>query len=132
MPSEEPQLDIVKLLSQINVEPVKKAPLEADPRTKDESRDLEYERKYAELENLKDHFKQRKKYARLIVNLACGWMIAVFVMMLLQGFAWKGFHLSDSIVLAALGTTTANIFGVLLIVTKYFFPSDSFKPPDSH
>jgi uncharacterized membrane protein YjjP (DUF1212 family) len=132
MPSEEPQLNIAQLLSQINVEPVKKAPREADLQTRVESRDLDYERKLAVLENLKDHFIQRKKYARLILILACGWVIAVFVMLLLQGFTWWGFHLSDSIILAALGTTTANIFGVLLIVTKYFFPSDSTKPPDSH
>ena len=127
MPGEEPHLDFAKLLASINVEPVKNASPIADPQTTTEHLDLEYERKKAELEHLKDHFQQRKKYARRILNLTCAWIFAVFALLLLDGFAWKGFHLSDSIILTALGTTTANIVGVLVIVAKYFFPSDSSK-----
>jgi hypothetical protein len=128
MPSEGPQRDIAKLLASINVEPVKNAPPIPDLNTNAEHLDLEYERGKADLDHLKDHFQQRKKYARRILNLTYVWIIAVLGLLLLDGFGWRGFHLADSIILAALGTTTADIFGVLLIVMKYFFPSDSPPP----
>ncbi|MGA2561870.1 MAG: hypothetical protein ABSF17_19535 [Terracidiphilus sp.] len=133
MASEESKFDLVKALASINVDPVKNAPNLADGYSNAERLDLDYERQKAELENLIDHQKQRKKFAGRIFYLTCAWITAVFGVLILDGFSWRGFHLSDSIVLAALGTTTANIIGVLLIVTNYFFPSTSLpnKSPDA-
>jgi hypothetical protein len=54
--------------------------------------------------------------------LTCIWIAGIYALMLLEGFAYWAFHLSDSIMLAAIGSTTANIIGVFLIVTRYFFP----------
>jgi hypothetical protein len=65
---------------------------------------------------------ERKKYAKRIFGLTCIWVVGIYALLLLQGFGYKGFHLSDQILLAAIGSTTANIIGVFLIVTRYFFP----------
>jgi hypothetical protein len=45
---------------------------------------------------------------------------------MLQGFGsllGMPFKLSDSIVLAMIGSTTANVLGILYIVAKYLFPN---------
>jgi len=70
---------------------------------------------------LDQDIKERKKYAFRIFLLVAFWITAVLVIIILQGFSVCGFHLSDSILLAAIGSTTANVIGILIIVIKYLF-----------
>jgi hypothetical protein len=98
---------------------------EPDFNTKLEQSKIEIDHHKAQVENFRQDMGQRKKYAKYIFVLTCVWVLGVYALMLLQGFGyfWKyAFHLTDSIVLAAIGSTTANIVGVFLIVTRYFFP----------
>lgn len=70
---------------------------------------------------------ERKKCAMRFLMLACAWVLIVALILFLQGFCAQGcrsvrFSLSDSILLAAIGSTTANIFGILYVVAHYLFP----------
>ncbi len=114
----EPALD----LESINASQMEAVPDTADPKTVGEEKAIARDRKRAEVESYRQDTSERKKYARNIFILTCLWVIGVYVLLLFQGFQYRGFRLSDSIVLAAIGSTTANIVGVFLIVTRYFFP----------
>jgi hypothetical protein len=100
---------------------------EPDPNTLKEKEDLEKVRYGAQTEGQKQDIKERKKYAQLFFYLSCAWLVAIVAILMLQGFGfsfWKApFHLSDSIVLAMIGSTTANVLGILYIVAKYLFPN---------
>jgi hypothetical protein len=77
--------------------------------------------KQAELDKFYSNLKQQKLYAKLIYVLTSVWVFAIFALLIFQGFQICGFHLSDSVILAAIGSTTADIVGVFLIVTRYVF-----------
>jgi amino acid permease len=99
---------------------------EPDPNTLKEKEDLEKVRYGAQTEGQKQDIQERKKYAQLFFYLSCAWLVAIVVIIMLQGFGafWKTpFKLSDSIVLAMIGSTTANVLGILYIVAKYLFPN---------
>jgi hypothetical protein len=81
----------------------------------------------------------RRVYARQIFTLIIGWLSAILLVLLLHGFSskpaplflfhglgsqWKigSFQLSDSVLLALIGGTTASVLGLFAIVAKYFFP----------
>ena len=50
-------------------------------------------------------------------------MIFVGVILLLDGYTENKFDISDSVAMTLLGTTTANILALFVIVAKYLFPS---------
>src|ERR1700744_2632524 len=79
----------------------------------------------AELDSFKQDTGERKRHAKNIFKLTCVWVAGIYLLLLFQGFGgvykWP-FHLSDSLMLAAIGSTTANIIGVFYIVVRYFFP----------
>jgi hypothetical protein len=79
-------------------------------------------KKKAELDSYTSDTASRKEYAKKIFVLTCLWVGGIYVLLLFQGFGYNGFRLGDSVMLAAIGSTTANIIGVFLIVTRYFFP----------
>jgi len=66
---------------------------------------------------------QREKYARHTFWLVCGWIVLIFVLLLLQGFSgYIGYRpLSDSVLIALISSTTINIIGTLIIVLKFIF-----------
>lgn len=88
----------------------------------DAERELELERKKQEATFALDNHKARIRYSRYIFVLVCIWLTAVLVVCIAQGIPRIGFHLSDSILITLLGTTTANVIGVLIIVLRYLFP----------
>ena len=63
---------------------------------------------------------QRKKFAEKIFNFVSIYMYLVFFVLILSGCENK-FYLSDSVLITLLGTTTANVIGVLIIVVTYLF-----------
>ncbi|MBN2019423.1 MAG: hypothetical protein JW749_04290 [Sedimentisphaerales bacterium] len=83
------------------------------------------------LENYRIHreIRLRRKYARRIFVLIVIWLAAMITIVLLQGsngsdfFGYEiCFKLSDNIVLALIGGTTANIFFIFHFVLKYLYP----------
>ena len=67
---------------------------------------------------------ERKKYAKHYYNLVRFWVWAVLVLLLLQGVlaACRLEFLSDAVLMTLLGTTTATIISIVLIVATYLFP----------
>lgn len=85
---------------------------------------------------------ERKTYAGRIFYLICGWLILVGLVILLSGFSesapvlkigingivlvdfqWgSSFKLSDPVLLAIVGSTTATVLGLFAIVANYLFP----------
>jgi hypothetical protein len=121
-PNDEAALTKVELDS-INAAPVERAQDEPDAQTNLES--FEREKQKAELDSFRQDTGERKRYARNIFILTCTWVGAIYILLIFQGFGglWRwNFHLTDSIILTAIGSTTANIVGVFLIVARYFFP----------
>ena len=62
---------------------------------------------------------ERKIYASKLFWLVACWMLAVFSILLLQGF--KVFQLENTVLVALLSTTSVNMIGLFVIVTKYLF-----------
>lgn len=91
-----------------------------DDSAKAEEREIETGKKRAELGGIKQDITARRNYARRIFYLIVWWLIAVFVLLLLQGF--RVIYLSDSVLLALIGGTTANVLGIFMVVVWYLFP----------
>ncbi len=72
---------------------------------------------------LRQDINERKKYASGIFSLCGIWIFAVFLLLTAQGIAhWTYFNLPQPVLLAAIGSTTANIIAVFVIVARYLFP----------
>ena len=111
--------------------------------------EVEHERqkKRVELKGLRQDIKARKRYARNIFTLIVCWLIAIFLILLFQGFsgakdgylsfafdnlhvqASLSFKLSDSVLIALIGGTTANVLGLFIFVVQYLFPKRNPDKP---
>lgn len=63
---------------------------------------------------------QRKNYAKNVFIFVMAYMVIVLAILFIQGFC-TCFYLSDSVLITLLGTTTANVISVLVIVMAYLF-----------
>lgn len=63
---------------------------------------------------------QRKGFAISVFALVSLYLAAVLTILFIQGFS-KSFCLSDSVLITLLGTTTANVISILVIVVTYLF-----------
>lgn len=63
---------------------------------------------------------QRKGFAISVFTLVSLYLAAVLTILFIQGFS-KSFYLSDSVLITLLGTTTANVISILVIVVTYLF-----------
>lgn len=78
-----------------------------------------------ELENRRKDRAQRKVYADNLFTFLCFYMILVFFILYKSGSLYNSFELSDSVIIALITTTTANIIGIFAFVVRYLF-----KTPD--
>lgn len=62
-------------------------------------------------ENQEAHDLRIKHLGRLYW-LSVGWILGLFIIIALQGFACKGFHLSDTVMVAFMTTTTTTVLGL--------------------
>lgn len=76
---------------------------------------------------LRQDIGHRDKWAKRLFPVCAGWIVAVVIVMGLEGFHIWGFHLDNSVLIAFIGTTTADVLGLGYIVVNYLFP----KPPSS-
>lgn len=86
--------------------------------------DAEQDKKIKDLhiEGLKQDIKERKDYANKIFKLISFWLVAVLVILILQGCDCAYFELSDQVLITLLGGTTINVLGLFVIVASYLFP----------
>lgn len=67
----------------------------------------------------------KQEYARRLFYLIMGWLIAVLLIVAATGAGWL--KLTDKILLALIGSTTANLVGLLYIVVSHLFPKAGTK-----
>jgi len=65
--------------------------------------------------------KQRGKFAKMIFWVVVGYLAVVLLIVILGGA--KVLFTTDTVLITLLGTTTANVISLLVIVAKYLFHS---------
>ena len=116
---------------------------EADPTTKDESflsndlpslelmeRQASLRRKEYELSVEKVMLVERKRYAARLFWMSWVWLTVIATFLTLAGFG--KLRMADSVLIALITTTTANVLGLFYIVARWLFPNknsdDNNKP----
>jgi hypothetical protein len=103
---------------------------EADVRfAKDEQRWYSREKRRVQLEGLMNDVAARKTWGERVFWLLVAWLAADFICVCADGFVWNGFHVSDTIVITLITTTTANVLGLGYVVAKYLFPTTKDDTP---
>lgn len=111
------------LLSSIEKARPRQVSSEPDPKSLEEQEDLERQKVEVLLRSEEQDISERKKYAWYFFLLSSGWVAVISVLLFLEGFGGHfAFRLSDSVLLAAIGSTTANILGIIYVVANYLFP----------
>jgi len=77
-------------------------------------------------QNLKQDRELRKDYAGKVFLLTCAWSVAIFAVVILQGFSV--IHLSETVVVTLITSTTVNFFSFFLLVMKYLFQTKHPEP----
>lgn len=98
-----------------------------DKLAKDEERELDLASKRESLEQ-----KRRVNKARLVLLIALFtlivvWICSVIVITLLEGFHFRGFSLSEKVLITYITTTTASVFGLFYIGAKWLFGKDPYE-----
>ena len=66
---------------------------------------------------------ERKTYAGRIFRLLIMWLCGVALILFLHGFSqFTSFNVSDVVLMTLIGSTTASVVGIFIIVAKYLFP----------
>lgn len=96
---------------------------EPDPQSLEEQEDLERQKEWVLIHSEEQDIAERKKYAWYFFVLSSSWVFVISVLLFFQGFGGGlDFKLSDPVLLAAIGSTTANILGIIYVVANYLFP----------
>ncbi len=95
----------------------------ADSLSHQEEHAYDKEKKRIELDSLRQDIQERKKYANKIYKLIVCWLLAIFLLILVNGFfsALEWFSLSNTVMTTIVGGTTVNILGIFYIVANYLF-----------
>lgn len=95
------------------------------------SRKLDNAAKHEAIRDAQSQRGQRRQYARRTFWLVSTWITIVLLLLLFEGFGsvypYFHFHLSDKVLMVAVGSTTVNILGMLAIVLHGLFRD---RPPD--
>lgn len=84
-----------------------------------EKQALELQLLKAQIRKFEDDNEGRKEFSRSIFAVMVIWMF--FVLMIVIQSANGKWHLSDSVLIALITTTTANVIGTFIIVANYLF-----------
>jgi uncharacterized membrane protein len=67
--------------------------------------------------------KFREPMVWFLALLSVLWLVGCAALLFLQGFSrFSHFSLPDSVLIAAITTTTANVLAMLVVVVKFIFP----------
>ena len=86
-----------------------------------ESRVLDNALKQEQLDSNKQDRIERKKFSDKIFWMVVSFLSTVLLIVIVCAIKCIPFTLSDSVLIALLTTTTANVIGVYMIVAKYLF-----------
>ena len=84
-----------------------------------EKQALELQLLKAQIQKFEDDNESRREFSRSIYAVTVIWMF--LVLMIIVQCANGKWHLSDSVLIALITTTTANVIGVFIIVANYLF-----------
>ena len=84
-----------------------------------------------DLKALKETHGLRLSYTGRIFWLVVAWLACVVICVLFSGFRFRGFQLSDSVLVAFITSTTVNVVGLFVLVAKWMFPSGKDSPDGS-
>ena len=73
------------------------------------------------LESNRQDRRERKNYADKVFKLVLGFLSVSMLVVIASGIKTLCLNLSDSVLIALLTTTCANVVGIFLIVVKYLF-----------
>ena len=126
MSNERPLVEIPEqpspVIPETAIERIDPADLGADLEAiKLQERITEYERKVHDLEVERVMLDQRKIYASRLFDLSGYWLLFIGVFLLLAG--WGALKVADSVLIALITTTTANVLGLFYIVARWLFPN---------
>ncbi|MDE2999179.1 MAG: hypothetical protein OXU79_08910 [Gemmatimonadota bacterium] len=75
---------------------------------------------------LKQNISERKIYADRVYWLVGTFLVALFTLVLAQGWsAYTGFRIQNNVLIALITGATANVVGLFIVVVKYLFPKVS-------
>jgi hypothetical protein len=94
-----------------------------DPTTALEITNWDVEEQKAKVRSALQDINERKKYGTCIFGLVVLWLVAMVTVLVFQGFSFRAFTLSDTVLVAVVTTTTGGVVGLLALVVKYLFPS---------
>ncbi len=80
-----------------------------------------------ELQQINNIITARTEYAEKVFLLVKRWLIAVFLILAIQGMFhafWEKSPLSDQVLMALIGGTTLNVIGIFTIVANFLFPKN--------
>ena len=86
-----------------------------------EIRELESQRKRLHNLELKQKIGARRLYVLAIFVMVVAWIVGIYVLLVMEGFNFRGFNLSSNLLLAAIGSTTANVLALLFMIVKFLF-----------
>jgi hypothetical protein len=93
---------------------------------KEEENSFTKEHEKLQIQGMTDDLRARKNWGKRVFYLLVMWLLVVVLSVMCQGFAWWKFHVSDSVLITLITTTTANVLSLGYIVANYLFP----KPKD--
>jgi hypothetical protein len=83
---------------------------------------FEREKRRIEVASAAQDLADRTSWGRKVFWLLVVWLVLVVAAVTFQGFGWFRFHISDSVLIALISTTTANVLSLGYIVANYLFP----------
>jgi hypothetical protein len=75
------------------------------------------------LKDRKQDRRERKRYAELVFRLVCWWLVGVLALVCCSGL--DALHLDETVLMTIVGSTTASVAAIFVVVAKYLFPSRS-------
>ena len=93
-----------------------------DPsKSRDEEKSLKNKERAARLKGYEALIKQREEFSKRIYGVIISWLFVVAIIVLLNGWRIGGFTLYEPSFGILIGTTTANIIGLLIIVLNFVY-----------
>jgi len=115
---------IVSLITDVKSEKNAKLTLHEEEDLK--SKQLDNQLKSEKLLGVTQDRKERKKFANKLYWFLVGFMVCVFFLLFLSGHKCIKFTLDNSVLIALITTTSANVIGIFIYVVKYLFHKRSF------
>lgn len=83
--------------------------------------------KREELKDVREDRKARRELIEKIPLLTYIYLGIVALILLMQGFSFVCFYLSDSVLVALLGTTSVNVIGLVWLIVSHYFNKHKSK-----